>query len=392
MLSVLLITDDGTISGDEIETWMRSCIVSSTPWWSLTGYLRLDLAATNALVDVIAFLPADHVDGFIEDYAWRCLWVIEQIRALPESCCMRDGRKWKKVPCVVLAQRYHLGSVGPVRDAGVPIAVYSPQYSSVYFRLTLGKLQEVVNDYQERVLSQYQKVGILVACEHGRCQVKWALEKKAQSLENEYYHSSADRRKLKTYITVHRDVAGIEYEARLFEELINDPKTRERDLHRFFEQHPAFLMDAMRGVPISHQPRLAKPKDWTPDFALPPAAVPPGSERSVQLAELKGVHVPLLTGQLHRGFSHNVMSAINQVRDYARVMREGDPANVKRLVETFGYVPDRIRKAVLIGRVPKHRSDAEIVQQRMGEQPDVQIVPYDEILHVQHRQINPSWW
>lgn len=50
------------------------------------------------------------------------------------------------------------------------------------------------------------------------------------------------------------------------------------------------------------------------------------------------------------------------------------------LVETFGYVPDRTKKAVLIDRAPKHKSDAELLKQRMREQPHVQIVPYDEIL------------
>ena len=165
------------------------------------------------------------------------------------------------------------------------------------------------------------------------------------------------------------------------------PGTRERDLQRFFEQHPAFLMDAMRGVPIAHKPRFANPKDWTPDFVLPSAAETPGGDRSVDLTELKGVHAPLLSGKLHRGFSHNVMNAINQVRDYDRVLRGRDPANLKRTLDTLGFIPEKVRKAVVIGRAPRTQGDREVLQRRMEEQPDVRVVPYDEILQTQRDQI-----
>ena len=64
-----------------------------------------------------------------------------------------------------------------------------------------------MDKYYEAVLADYQKVGILVDCEHGRCRVKWAYRKKDPFGETEYYHSSADRRKLTDYVTVHRDEA-----------------------------------------------------------------------------------------------------------------------------------------------------------------------------------------
>ena len=217
---------------------------------------------------------------------------------------MEDGRKWKRIPCVVLHEPGYLGSIGALlSNEGVPIVQYSqPSHtSSSAFGKTLRRLQDIVDAYYGQVLSNYQKVGLLVDCDHGRCRVKWALQKKGNG-EDEYYYSSADRRRLSDFVTVHRDLVGIEYEAKLFEELINDPKTRERDIHPVLEQNPAFLMGAMGGVPISHKPRFAKPKDQTPDFVLPPSATLPGNDRVVELAELKGPHAPLLTGKLHRGF------------------------------------------------------------------------------------------
>ena len=384
MLSFLLVGGPD-LSSDDHGIWTKHCIVSFTKPWYLSAYLLLDMSAKHALVDLIAFLP----DIMGDSHPQRSRAVIDDVRALPESCCMRDGRKWKRIPCVVLCESEYEAGAWCLREARIPTVQFSTVDNYWHFDRTLKQLQNIVDKYQERVLEGYQQVGILVDYERGRYRVKWAYQQRDPDAENEYYYAPADRRKLKDYITVHRDVAGIAYEAKLFEELINAPETRERDLQRFLEQHPAFLMDAMQGIPISHRPRFARPKAWTPDFVVPPVATLDGS-RSVELTELKGVHAPLLTGKQHRAFSHNVMAAINQVRDYNRVLRERHPANVKTVLDTFGYMPEKVRMAVVIGRAPTTRADRETLERRMGEQPDVRIVPYDEILQVQQSQIEVS--
>ena len=260
--------------------------------WSLTSYLRFDLAAKHAMVDVIAFVPTE----MTVDFALDAFMVIEDVRKLPEETCMRDGRKWKRIPCVVLSENTYMPYHFVLREAGVPIVRDSIRFT---FDSTVYQLQRVVDKYYETVLADYQKVGILVDFEHGRCRVKWAYRKKDHLAETEYYTHRQTVGKLTDYVTVHREEAGIAYEARLFEELINDPEARERDLQRFFEQHPAFLMDAMQGVPISHRPRFVEPKNWTPDFVVPSAAVTATTRRSVQLTELKGPHAPVLSGKMH---------------------------------------------------------------------------------------------
>jgi hypothetical protein len=49
-----------------------------------------------------------------------------------------------------------------------------------------------------------------------------------------------------------------------------DKNVSEPQLHAFFEQHPAFLMEARMGIPISHTPNFVNPKGYKPDFALSP--------------------------------------------------------------------------------------------------------------------------
>ena len=82
------------------------------------------------------------------------------------------------------------------------------------------------------------------------------------------------------------------------------------------------------------------------------------------------------------------MSPIDQIRDYEKVFHDMNPANVKKVIDTFGYIPEKMRMAVVIGRVPTTQSDKDIFERRMTFIPDVRIVPYDEILKIQHDQLS----
>ena len=72
--------------------------------------------------------------------------------------------------------------------------------------------------------------------------------------ESEFYFGGKDKRKYRGFVTIGREMDGADYEAYLFEQLLNDPKSGEREMHHFFEEHPNFLAEAMMGVSNSHQP------------------------------------------------------------------------------------------------------------------------------------------
>jgi hypothetical protein len=392
MISALIVeTDSAYLRADEYGHWRKNCILSFADRNSLTSFLRFDPAASQALVDVIVFLMTIDVTPERATECSAVSSVVGEIRRLPPGCCLRDGRKWSKLPAVALACMTFRG-IEKLHAVDTSWCRYNGCLTDEDTRLFYDVLQHLhgsVDAYREQLLENYVKVGILVDYSDGRFRVKWAFRQRRdrRMLENDYYFGPADRRTLADYVTVHRDVHGISHEARLFEELINTPNARERDLQRFLELHPAFLMDALRGIPLPHTPVFRQPRGWTPDFTLPSAAALRLDQQVVQVAELKGVHVPLLSGRLHRRFSHQLMTAINQVRDYAGVLEEQDELNRERITKAFGYLPRQIRKAVVIGRAPRTHEDSAILQKRRGEQPDVRIVNYDELLSTQYEQI-----
>jgi len=242
--------------------------------------------------------------------------------------------------------------------------------------VTWNKIEEIVNRYHLRAMADYEPVGFMVTVDRGLYRVRRAFRKK-DSNESEFYFGGKDRRQFRGFVTIGREMDGADYEACLFEQLLNDPKTGERELHRFFEEHPNFLAEAMMGVPVSHQPYFPRNKQ-TPDFAVSPV-LPRDSADSVTLLELKGPEASVLASKryLHRGLATALTQALAQVSDYAENLRH--PLNLKAIEKALGYAPESSQQAVLIGRTP-HPADASLWEKRKADRPLVRIITYDEVL------------
>jgi hypothetical protein len=248
--------------------------------------------------------------------------------------------------------------------------------------LTLRRIQTIVDQYQDRVLEDYRNVGIIIRFENGRAQIGPALRRKDPRIESEYYYAPADRRINTSWVTVKRDSEGLRHDVELFQHLINTGANETR-MHQFFEEHPALLMEARMGIPISHRPNFAEPRNFKPDFAISPI-LGPQSDKLIELMELKGPHESTLSREQHRGFSAKVHAAVDQVRDYDDYLRY--PENSQIVEEAFGYVPAKSKLAVLIGRTPTTDRDKEIFARRQA-QLNVKVITYDEILQTQANQI-----
>ena len=290
---------------------------------------------------------------------------------------MRDGRKWNAIPFVIVSGS---GAVTPEMRQDTHAHIIERRTS--YPTLILRQIRDIVNEYHDRVLDDYRKVGIIVRFEHGRAQIRPALRRRHPELETEYYYAAADRRYNTGWVTVKRDIDGIRFDVEFLQALI-DRRATEREMHQFFEEHPAILMEARLGIPISHRPNFAMPRDWKPDFAFSPILGPRLAAR-IELMELKGPGERMLSGGIHRGFSAKVYHAIEQVRDYDRCLR--NPVNLKAIQRAFGYVPHGSKLAVLIGRTPPNEADREAMGRRRSEL-NVEVITYDEILQTQATQI-----
>jgi antiviral defense system Shedu protein SduA len=366
------------------------------PGAEIVPYLQFAPASEFAAIDAIVFLEPTAEVGFAELADGRLISIptllpseahyfnaeiSARIRSLPETCAMRDGRKWKRIPHIVLTTSGHRHPAYEFLDVDFVIDVTGPTlFQGFSSPVTWNKIEEIVNRYHQRAMTDYEQVGFIVTVDRGLLRVKRAFRKK-NSNESEFYFGVKDRRRFRGYVTIGRDLDGADFEGCLFEQLLNDPKTREQDVHRFFEEHPNFLAQAMMGVPISHQPYFPRNKQ-TPDFSITPI-LPRHPAGVVKLLELKGPEANVLASprHLHRGLASAVIQALAQVSDYGESLR--DPMNLKSVENSLGYAPEYSQRAVLIGRTPPP-TDSSLWEKRKDEQPAVRIITYDEILQ-EHR-------
>jgi len=322
------------------------------PGREIVRYLLFAPASEFASIDAIVFLEPNKSVGFAEGpdgrltpfpeiTPWEAHYynaaISEQIRNLPETCAMRDGRKWKRIPQIVLTEHGHRHEAYDGLDVEFVMDVTEVMLFQGYGSpLTWSKLEEIVNRYHLRAMGEYERVGFLITVDRGLYRVRRAFRKR-NSKESEFYFGGKDRRHFHGFVIIGREREGADYEAELFEQLLNDPKAGERELHRFFEEHPNFLAEAMVGVPISHQPYFTGNRQ-APDFSISPV-LPRGSDDSVKPLELKGPEASGLASKryLHRGLAPAVTQALAQVSDYAENLR--DPLNLKAIEKALGYVP-----------------------------------------------------
>jgi hypothetical protein len=369
-------------------------VVDQMPMERVTSYLQFEPASALALVDAIvcmADMDAEYTartvrfdlsgDWLLENGPFarldspleKALVLADDVRKLPEPCTMRDGRKWKSIPFIVFS-----GRADSAASRRLNVSIFAPNDPAG----AMSAIAKVVDKYHERVLADYQALGILVRVEEGRVQIGTALHLKADGAESEYYLAMGDRRTHTSWVTVKRDNEGLRADVELFQRLL-DQRANERDMHRIFEEHPSILMQARMGIPISHAPRFANPKDNTPDFAFSPI-LGPWEGKAIELLELKGPAAKLLRKPPHPGFAAEVTRAVDQVRDYGRYL--ADPSNLQAVLKGLGYAPDESKLGVLIGREPRSEEERGVLDQRRSEL-NVKVVTYDEILATQAKQL-----
>jgi len=385
-------------SRDALDLWNNFCIAEWMQGSELVGYLLFAPASEFASIDAIVFLEPNSSVGFAEGpdgrpvpfpfvTPWEAHYlnaiIAEKIRNLPETCAMRDGRKWKRIPQIVLTKHGRRYEAYDGLDVRFVIDVTEMMlYSGYASPVTWEQIERIVNEYHREAAADYERVGLAVIVDRGLYRVKRVYRKKNER-ESEFYFGGKDKRRFHGFVTIGRDQEGVDYEALLFEHLLNDPMAGERELHVFFEEHPDVLAEAMMGTPISHRPHFSTNRQ-IPDFAISPI-LPRDSGDWVKLLELKGPEASVLGNKrrLHRALAPAVIQALAQVNDYNESIH--DPLNLRAVEKALGYVPRFSERAVLIGRTPPPQ-DAELWKKRKAEQPSVRIITYDEVLQQQRER------
>lgn len=152
-----------------------------------------------------------------------------------------------------------------------------------------------------------------------------------------------------------------------FEALVNDHRTKENDIQRFFESNQEFILGVEHRRAVPHIVLQREDGDTLiPDFILEPV----DQTRLADVLELKLPSAEIFVMKKgRRRFSAAVFEACAQLREYAEFFDE--ERNRRRVQEQYGLLAYRPRLFVIIGR----RSDVDSLTVRRIEQgtPDVQV-------------------
>jgi hypothetical protein len=301
-----------------------------------------------------------------------------QIRSLPEEIAMPDGRRWSAVPIVVLAKLPELelltAFMAHLADAGFPdISVHE---FSAADNFGAGVIKTAIKNYRQHILNELDNLGFIVTYEAGLYRLGPALKPHAERVGYYYFGPAAEN--LRHFITIDRDLVGIQLEVELLEGLLNNERASEADYQKFFEEHPHFLSGIAN--PLPHvQLRDSTGRLLVPDFILKPIVAAQRDSRW-EVLDLKKPQAQLLAGRgSRRRLSQSVQAAIRQLRDYGDYF--ADTRNSDAVERTLGHRLRRPKLGVLIGRMSS--IDIEALELEQARVPDVRIITYDEILQQQ---------
>jgi Domain of unknown function (DUF4263) len=376
--------ENATTEVDELRK--RHCAVDILPNERLLDILKQELAPLLMADAIVCFIDIDESEmgspptQGVESAAGQRF--VREMRRLPDSSAMPDGRKWKAIPIVVVlsgAETYLSREIFGALAASEAVEFVEAAQD---FDPTFRAIDGAVRNYRQRVLAMFSDLGFLVSYQDGRYRVGPAMNPSG-SLEGFFYDARLDKRDLQgRFFTVDRDPSGIQYEADLFEALVNGPGTDEYQLQKFFVENPHFLADARLSQPLAHVRLEGQAGDLLiPDFVIKPI-VAYQRDSNWEVLDLKKPSVRLLAGNSrHVRLSHEVTQAITQLRDYGDYFR--NPENTQRVSHALGHPLRYPRLAVLIGRL--RESNVEELEKAQSREPDVRIVTYDEILERQQQ-------
>jgi hypothetical protein len=195
-------------SPEALDLWNKFCIADWMPGSEIVSYLMFAPASSSACIDAIVFLRPDLSMGLVYGpdgspslstgiRPWEAHWlnaeIARRIRDLPETCAMRDGRKWKRIPQVFLTDSGSRHSAYEGLDVELVLDVTERMLHDGYASpVTWSQIDRSVNRYQQKAMAEYARVGFLVTADHGLYRVKRALLKKSSD-ESEFYYGRVAR-------------------------------------------------------------------------------------------------------------------------------------------------------------------------------------------------------
>ncbi len=315
----------------------------------------------------------------------RGLDFIERIRTASRHVTVGGGLRVRYLPLIVISGNvtHYIEQVKRI-DAAIPV-----HNKPIWQQRLIQIIVDALADYRAKILSELQHYGVAVEWKDGLYRVLPAYgAKHPELIETDRFAGTPGALSTSyTALCLIKDRGAIaRFYLDQFEQLLNSPRVRERDMQAFLERHPEFILGGQFDSYWSQpQLRTGDSKILKPDFLLQPTAELRSTAWNWQLLDLKSPRAPLMPkSRFHQTLTAHVTKVVEQLKDYGEYF--ADPRHRDEILRRFGGVIPRPKLVALIGRLPNEDSRERYTTLRT-RLTDVTLTTYDEILEFRRTRV-----
>jgi CheY-like chemotaxis protein len=303
------------------------------------------------------------------------LELIKKIRNIPDNVLYHNGLRLKYVPIVVITTM----DGDSIRNAITEIStdIIHHLKNTDIENLTKNIIKSVAQ-YRNKITEEFSNGGFSIQFEDGKYNICKTYDL-APFLETKYFEgmSNSASKALTRKILIQNTSSVAKISISIFEDLINQPKTKEKDFQEFFRLFPEFLLENNYDVLYSEKSIGNSFKKYRTDIVAQPRGLHLESDKWA-LIELKKHTEQILTNtKYHANFSKVVYNAIRQLKNYQEYY--SDPRNTEEIKKNFNGILPNPKMCLLIGRTPKGKEN--LFRKMRSQFPEICITTYDEVLN-----------
>lgn len=333
----------------------------------------LDVSNKNQEVD---FIITD-----IEHPGFDGLQLIRKIRRFSEKKLYYNGLKLKYVPIIVLTMHDNAEIREHVSKISKEIIFLTKNEP---IENVLKGVTRSIAQYRKEVTEEFTNKGFAIQFENGKYTISNNFDL-APDIKTKYFTGLSDHAsKAMTRAILVQNASGVgKISISIFEELLNDPNTAEKDFQEFFRLFPEFLLEGNSDIIHTERSFPLGEKKYRTDIIAQPRGQRMNSDKWT-IVELKKHSEKILTDRkYHANFSKAVYNAITQLKNYQTYFN--DPANAEKIKKKFNGVLLNPRLSLIIGRTPHDKLN--LFSKMKNQFPEISITTYDEILNFRKIQV-----
>jgi hypothetical protein len=321
--------------------------------------LRSDWAATNP------------IDGRFLDDRWRgAVQVLTQ--ELPSSVIKELFERMEKDPdrwYTPLHLSFGMGVRNLMRSKGFTDAVFGCNLDDVCAPIIRDAVRQMILG----PIAANNNVCWQVTWENGLAKVQFSITDAHGLVKTE--------KDVPILLSAYLNRNALDFSSQIgaLEDMISSSNTTERDLQKFFEEYPRFLL-GLEYVRLYPQVILELEEGGLiPDFFLEPVAA-----NFCDIIDLKRPSEPVIVGRKNRRrFGGAILEGVAQLREYGQFF--DDPRNRQKILRTQGITAYRPKLTLLIGRTPFQED--QLMLRRIKEDSAVSVMTYDDLLGIAKNQL-----